>query len=209
LQTGGKFSFGVLDTVGVDKGISEDLDKGGEVLEFHGVIFDMRGDLVKGVVLKTINGEAELFLGCGEGGGFQTELYQPGAEAVKVSFILFGVGDFLGGGGRSSRGGDWGSIPVAGQGPGDSSFSIEVRTELGNDVMNDTDNPSLSQETWHDNNHEYFTRLHVMLVGAGMENDPLFLGTVHWTVLRSSYGRGRFMVRFVPASQSAMVLSLV
>ncbi len=68
-------------------------------------------------------------------------------------------------------------------------------------VMNDSDNPSQRQETWHEDDHEYYTRLHVTLVGAGMENYPIFLGTVYWTVSRSSYGRGRFSVRFVPAFQ--------
>ncbi len=67
-------------------------------------------------------------------------------------------------------------------------------------VMNDSDNPSQRQETWHADDHEYYTRLHVTLVGAGMENSPIFLGTVYWTISRSSYGRGRFFVRFIPAS---------
>ncbi len=68
-------------------------------------------------------------------------------------------------------------------------------------VMNDSDNPSQRQETWHEDDHEYYARLHVTLIVAGMENYPIFLGTVYWIVSRSSYGRGRFSVRFVPASQ--------
>jgi hypothetical protein len=50
------------------------------------------------------------------------------------------------------------------------------------DIMNDTDNPSQRQETWHDDDHEYYTRLHVTLVVAGIENYPPFLSTVYWTV---------------------------
>ncbi len=46
-------------------------------------------------------------------------------------------------------------------------------------VMNDTDNPSQRQETWHDDDYEYYTWLHVTLVGAGMENYPIFLSTVY------------------------------
>ncbi len=67
--------------------------------------------------------------------------------------------------------------------------------------MNNIDNLSSRQETWHDVYHEYYARLYVTLVGAGMENYPVFPGTVYWTVSRSSYGRGRFTARFVPASQ--------
>ncbi len=67
-------------------------------------------------------------------------------------------------------------------------------------VMNDPDNPGQRQEVWHEDDHEYYARLHVTLIGAGMENYPIFLGTVYWTISRSSYGRGRFSVRFVPAS---------
>ncbi len=67
--------------------------------------------------------------------------------------------------------------------------------------MNDTNNPSQRQEIWHDDGQEYYTGLHVTLVGAGMENQPVFLGTVYWTVSRSSYGCGRFTVQFVPALQ--------
>ncbi len=52
-------------------------------------------------------------------------------------------------------------------------------------VMNDSDKPSQRQETWHEDDHEYYTRLHVTLIGAGMENYPIFLGTVYWTVSRS------------------------
>jgi hypothetical protein len=61
-------------------------------------------------------------------------------------------------------------------------------------VMNDNNNLSQRQETWHEDDHEYYARLHVTLIGAGMENYPIFLGTVYWTVSRSSYGRGRFSV---------------
>jgi hypothetical protein len=71
---------------------------------------------------------------------------------------------------------------------------------VGQIVMNDSDNTSQRQEIWHDDDHEYYTRLHAMLVRAGMENYPIFLGMVNWTVSPSSYGRGRFSVRFVPAS---------
>jgi hypothetical protein len=49
-------------------------------------------------------------------------------------------------------------------------------------VMNDSDNPSQQQEAWHDNDHEYYTRLHVKLVGAGMKNYPIFLGMVYRSV---------------------------
>ncbi len=67
--------------------------------------------------------------------------------------------------------------------------------------MNDTDNPSLRQETWHDDNHDYYTRLHAMLVGAGLEDYLIMLGTVDWTVSQSSYRREEFTVRFVLASR--------
>jgi hypothetical protein len=50
--------------------------------------------------------------------------------------------------------------------------------------MNDLYNTRQRQETWHDDDHEYYTRLHVTLVGVGMENYPIFLGTVYWTVSR-------------------------
>jgi hypothetical protein len=58
-------------------------------------------------------------------------------------------------------------------------FPFFANYDWENGVMNDTDNPSLGQETWHNDNHEYYTRLHVKLVEAGLEKYPIFLGTVY------------------------------
>jgi hypothetical protein len=67
---GGKFSSGVLNTVGVAKGIFKDLHKSGEVFLFHRVIFDLWRDLVEGVILETVDSKTKFLLGRGEGGLF-------------------------------------------------------------------------------------------------------------------------------------------
>ncbi len=58
LLDGVEFSFGILDAVGVAESVFKDLYQGGEAREVDGVIFYVRGNLVKGFILEAFNREA-------------------------------------------------------------------------------------------------------------------------------------------------------
>jgi hypothetical protein len=68
-------------------------------------------------------------------------LDQEGAELVPISSVFLRVRDLLGSGGSSRGRGDRGSVGVTGQDTRDSTFSIKVGAELGNDFFLDVNFP--------------------------------------------------------------------
>ncbi len=55
LLNGVKLPLAILDTVGIAKGVLENLYQGGQVGEVNSVVFHVRGDLIQGFVLEAVD----------------------------------------------------------------------------------------------------------------------------------------------------------
>jgi hypothetical protein len=116
--------------VGFSESDFEDLNRGSKISLFQDVTFNVRGDLIKDVMLKAVDSKSEFFLEGGEGSSFETELDYEGAEIVLVSSIFLWVWDVLTRGGGGSGVGDWGGIGVTTECAGDGSFSFKIFPKL-------------------------------------------------------------------------------